>query len=92
MNTTLNASHTSKHAPPTTGQQNHPTVEFPGEEELQRLSLADRVTLRLALRVLRRAQCAEQLAERHARKEEALRLRADYERRRLDRASPMQIL
>ena len=93
VNTTLNASHTSKHAPPVAGQQNNrPTVEFPREEELRRLSLTDRITLRLALRVLRRAQRSELLAERQKRRDQALRLRAEYERRRLDAVRPMQML
>jgi len=93
VNTTLNASHTSKHAPPATGQQNsRPAVEFPREEQLRRLLLTDRITLRLALRVLRRAQRSDLLAARQERHDQALRLRAEYERRRLDGVRPMQML
>ncbi|MDR6865970.1 hypothetical protein J2Y69_000555 [Microbacterium resistens] len=92
MNTTLTASQTSKHAPPTTTGRDHLSIEFPREDELHRLSLADRVTLRLALRVLLRTQKAQDAARSQAHYDTIDRIRAEHELQRVRYAQPQRIL
>ncbi|GAA5154415.1 hypothetical protein GCM10025768_25520 [Microbacterium pseudoresistens] len=68
------------------------SIELPRDEDLRRLSLAERLSLRLALRLLRHARDNADLAARHHRDTERERLLAEYEAQRLRYASPLTTL
>lgn len=94
MNTSLTASQDqpSKHlSRPAVSGTDHLAVEFPREDELRRLSLADRLALRVALWLVLHARRDADPAEQHRRHEARLRVLAEYEHRRLHAARSPQL-
>ena len=91
MNTALHAS------PPTesthrAASERDLSIRLPREEELRRLSLTERVALRIALRLIVRAGSAGRVAERAARAEFGRRVLAEYEAQRIRHSVPRQML
>lgn len=91
MNTALHAS------PPTESTQSAQperdlSIRLPREEELRRLSLAERVALRIALRLIVRAGSADRLAERAVRADLRARILAEHEAQRVLHSMPRQML
>ena len=93
MNTALHASQhaASKRTAPETREPAHLSIQLPREDELHRLSLAERVALRVALRLILRAGSPEDVAERAERAALRQRVLAEHEAQRL-RYTPQRML
>ncbi|MDQ4213224.1 hypothetical protein [Microbacterium capsulatum] len=84
MNTALHASHST--------ESKHLSLQLPREEELRRLSLTERLALRVALHLIVRAGSAERTVERAQRAETAAHVLAEHEAQRIQHSALRPLL